>query len=62
MAPPSTRTRPSTSTGGKISGSDIVARIACASEPWFSTTSVALTRSTATARNGVGSSSKLLRS
>ena len=33
MAPPSTSIRPSTSTGGKASGSDIVARSASASEP-----------------------------
>ena len=32
-APPSTRTRPSTSIGGKMPGNDIVARIASASEP-----------------------------
>jgi hypothetical protein len=59
MAPPSTSTRPSTSTGGKINGSDIVARIAVASGPRSSTTGVAVRRSTATARNGVGRSSNV---
>ena len=42
-----------------MSGSDIVARIAAASEPRSITTCVALSRSTDTARKGVGSSSKL---
>ena len=59
MAPPSTRIFPSASTGGKMSGSDIVARIAEAREPRSSTTCDADSRSTATARNGVGSSSKV---
>lgn len=40
-------------TGGKISGSDIVARIARASEPRSSTTKDAVRRSTATQRNGI---------
>ena len=58
MAPPSTRIRPSTSIGGKINGRDIVARMASASDPLRMTTGCALRRSTATVRNGVGSSSK----
>ena len=60
MVPPSISTCPSTSTGGKISGSDIVARIASASEPRRMTTGCAERRSTATVRNGVGRSSKSL--
>ncbi len=59
MAPPSTSTWPSRWTGGKISGSDIVARIAEASGPRSSATGVALRMSTATARNGVGSASNV---
>ena len=57
--PPSTSILPSRSTGGNTSGSDIVARIAVANEPRSITTGVALNRSTATARNGVGSSSNV---
>ena len=57
--PPSTSTIPSRRTGGKISGSDIVARIAEASEPRSSTTRVALSRSIDTVRNGVGRSSNV---
>ena len=38
ITPPSTSIFPSTSTGGKASGSDIVARMASASEPLFMTT------------------------
>ncbi len=41
IMPPSTSMRPSRSTGGKTSGSDIVARIAVASEPRSMTTGVA---------------------
>ena len=59
IAPPSTRTLPSISTGGKINGSDMVARIAEASDPRSSTTCVAESKSTETARNGVGSSSNV---
>ena len=58
ITPPSTSIFPSTSTGGKASGSDIVARMASASEPLFMTTGSAERRSTATVRNGVGRSSK----
>ena len=57
IAPPSTSTMPSFSTGGKISGKDIVARIAAASDPLASTTCLAVIMSTDTARNGVGRSS-----
>ena len=62
IVPPSISIWPSTSTGGKISGSDIVARIASASEPRRITTGCADSRSTATVRNGVGRSSKSLMS
>ena len=57
MAPPSTSTIPSFSTGGKMSGNDMVARIAAASDPLDSTTCSAVIISTDTARNGVGRSS-----
>ncbi len=61
IAPPSTSTMPSRSTGGKMPGSDMVARIALASTPLSRTICCAVTRSTAIARNGVGKSSKLER-
>ena len=56
--PPSTRSRPSTSTGANTPGADMLARIADVRSPRSSTTRSPVSRSAATARNGVGSSSK----
>ena len=56
--PPSTSRRPSTSTGANTPGADMLARIAAVRSPPASTMRAPVSRSAATARNGVGSSSK----
>ena len=58
-SPPSMSRRPFHSTGVKIAGSAMVARIALAREPSRNTNASADTRSVATHRNGIGRSSKL---
>ena len=50
--PPSTSRRPSICSGGKTSGTAMLARTACARSPEASTTVSRVTRSVATARNG----------
>ncbi len=56
--PPSTSRRPPTSTGAKTPGADMLARIADVRSPFSSTMRSPVSRSAATARNGVGSASK----
>ena len=56
--PPSTSRRPSTSTGANTPGADMLARIAEVRSPPASTMRAPVSRSAATARYGVGSSSK----
>ncbi len=56
--PPSTRRRPSSSTGVNAPGTDMLARIASARSPSERTTISPVTMSVATARNGIGRSSK----
>ncbi len=58
--PPSTSRRPSRSTGANTPGAERLARIAMVRSPEPSTTLSPVSRSVATARKGVGSSSKLL--
>ena len=58
--PPSTSSRPSRSTGANTPGADRLARIALVRSPEPMTTASPLSRSVATARNGVGSRSKSL--
>ena len=58
--PPSTSSRPSRSTGANTPGADRLARMAVVRSPEPITTLSPVSRSVATARNGVGSSSKLL--
>ena len=53
--PPSTSSRPSISTGAIAPGTDMLARIACATLPWSSTTDSPVSMSVAIARNGIGS-------
>ncbi len=57
-SPPSTSRRPSISTGAITPGTDMLARIACATLPLPSATAAPVSRSVATARNGTGSLSK----
>ncbi len=59
VSPPSTSSLPSISAGSIRPGTDMLARITLASSPWLKTTGLPVTRSVATARNGIGSSSKL---
>ena len=56
--PPSTRSRPSISTGAIAPGTDMLARIACATFPRPITTASPVSMSVAIARNGIGSLSK----
>ncbi|MOA10364.1 hypothetical protein D3C78_1302500 [compost metagenome] len=56
--PPSTSSRPPTSTGANTAGIDMLARIACGRWPWSKTTLSPLEMSVATARNGIASLSK----
>ena len=56
--PPSTSSRPSISTGAIAPGTDMLARIACATLPRSSTTDSPVSMSVAIARNGMGSLSK----
>ena len=53
--PPSTSSRPSISTGAIAPGTDMLARIACATLPRSSTTDSPVSMSVAMARNGIGS-------
>ena len=55
---PSTYSRPSTSTGANAAGTAMLARIATARSPRSNTLMSPLSRSVATARNGIGSRSK----
>ena len=57
VRPPSTSMRSPMRAGSMAAGTDMLARIAPASSPWSSTTALPLTRSVATARKGIGSSS-----
>ena len=59
VSPPSTSSLPSISTGSISPGTDMLARITFASSPWLNTTGLPVTRSVATARNGICSSSNL---
>ena len=54
---PSTSIMPSNSAGATAPGTDMLARITLASSPSLKTTALPVTRSVATARNGIGSSS-----
>ena len=58
VRPPSTSILPSNSAGAITPGTDMLARITLASSPSLKTTDLPLTRSVATARNGIGSWSK----
>ncbi len=58
IMPPSDSTRPSMTTGEKAPGTAMLARIATDRSPLSSTTISLLRMSVATARNGIGSSSK----
>ena len=58
--PPSTKTRPSSSTAVKTPGTAMLARMAVARFPWSSTCAVPLCRSVATARYGIGKRSKFV--
>ncbi|MNY44382.1 hypothetical protein D3C86_1794080 [compost metagenome] len=55
---PSTRIMPPNSAGATAPGTDMLARITLASSPSLNTTALPVTRSVATARKGIGSSSK----
>ncbi len=57
--PPSTSRRPSISTGAIAPGTDMLARMACARLPRFSTIESPVSMSVAIASNGIGRSSKL---
>ena len=57
-SPPSTSRRPSISTGASTPGADMLARSTVARSPERSTTGSPVSRSVASARNGVGSWSK----
>ena len=57
--PPSPRIWPSISSGANTPGTDMLARMAAARSPWSSTTALPVSMSVATARNGVGSPSKV---
>ena len=57
VSPPSTSSMPPTCAGAIAAGTDMLARIACASSPSSITTAFPVTRSVATARNGIGSAS-----
>ena len=56
--PPSTSRRPFDSTGANTPGADMLARMAIARSPLSITTALPVSKSVATARNGVGSKSK----
>ena len=56
--PPSTRVRPLHSTGEKMAGTAMLARIASASEPLSRTTAAPVLASVAIARNGIDNASK----
>ncbi len=56
--PPSPRIRPRTSTGEKMPGTDMLARIASYNGPSVKTYGTPATMSVATARNGIGSLSR----
>ena len=58
--PPSTSSRPSISTGAIAPGTDMLARIACATLPLLSTTDSPVSMSVAIASNGIGSLRKSL--
>ncbi len=58
VRPPSPSTRPSSVTGAKTPGIDMLARSACGRSPESSTTISPVCMSVAIARNGIGSSSK----
>ena len=54
-SPPSTNNRPSISTGANAAGTLMLARITAESSPRSNTTASPVTKSVATARNGIGS-------
>ena len=56
-SPPSTNSRPFNSTGANTPGADMLARMAMARSPLSSSTALPVSKSVATARNGVGSKS-----
>ena len=55
VRPPSTSNLPPISAGSISPGTDMLARMTLASSPELKTTGVPVTRSVATARNGIGS-------
>ena len=59
VSPPSTSILPSNSAGAIAPGTDMLARITFASSPSANTTTLPVTRSVATARKGMPSSSNL---
>ena len=59
-SPPSTNSRPCDSTGANTPGAEMLARMAMARSPLSSRTAEPVSKSVATARNGVGSRSKFV--